>query len=225
MTLRPNILSVVALLWIAMIAALLLSDASSQPVSAMQSSAAEVFQTQPAASNPNRAAGSDQPDLSSVPVVEAIPVTPTPAPLPELDPDDPQLVIAPYTTYIVTQGMHGFSYGHAAVDLAAGKGAEILSPINGAVTQLFTDYLGNPTLVIENDVYQVLLMHGDYTVAVGQQLHAGDLVGYESNNGNTIDWAGRSCRGRNCGYHSHLNIFDKRTGENTNPLSLISPSQ
>ena len=50
---------------------------------------------------------------------------------------------------------------------------------------------------------------------------AGQVIGSESNQGNTVDWWGRSCRGRDCGYHTHLNIFDKRIGSNVNPLGLI----
>jgi murein DD-endopeptidase MepM/ murein hydrolase activator NlpD len=132
-------------------------------------------------------------------------------------------VAAPYENYTVTQGPHGFSYDHMAVDLAAGKGTEILSPINGVVTGRYVDPYGNPTLVIENDFYQVTLLHGKYTVSVGDRLRLGQSVGRESNQGYTTDMQGRSCRGRKkCGYHTHLNIFDKRLQSNVNPLDLIS---
>ena len=128
---------------------------------------------------------------------------------------------APYKEYTLTQGLHGFSYGHAAIDIAAGKGATILSPINAEVTGLYIDQYGNPTLVIENSIYQVTLMHGEYTVHVGEKLEIGQSVGVESNLGYTTDMAGRPCNGRNCGYHTHLNVFDKRTGTNVDPLELI----
>lgn len=206
----------VAAAWIIMIAILLIADASSTASARSTASAEPVYGSggQPAADAlVNRA----------VPVVEPIFITPTPAPAARQD--DPALVVAPYKKYILTQGPHGFSYGHAAIDLTAGQGAVIHSPINGTVTQLFTDEIGNPTLVIENDLYQVLLMHGDYTVSVGEQLSAGQPVGYESNNGNTVDWRGVSCRGRSCGYHTHLNIFDKTSGSNIDPLLLIPLSQ
>jgi murein DD-endopeptidase MepM/ murein hydrolase activator NlpD len=134
---------------------------------------------------------------------------------------DPDRVIAPYESYILTQGPHGQSYGHLAIDLTAGKGAVIRSPIEGAVTALYVDGLGNTTLIIENEHYQVTLMHGIYEVQVGDQLALGQPVGYESNQGNTIDAWGNSCSGRDCGYHTHLNIFDKRLNENVNPLDLI----
>lgn len=128
---------------------------------------------------------------------------------------------APYKKYTITQGLHGFSYGHAAIDIAAGQGAKILSPINGEVTELYVDQYGNPTLVIENDIYRVTMMHGEYTVNFGDQLKLGQKVGRESNLGYTTDMSGQLCAGRNCGYHTHLNVFDKRIGDNVNPLELI----
>lgn len=131
-------------------------------------------------------------------------------------------VAAPYEHYVLTQGLHGYSYGQMAIDLAAGKGAEILSPINGVVTGRYTDQYGNPTLVIENDFYTVTLLHGKYTVSVGDRLSLGQPVGQESNQGYTADSHGRLCQGRKgCGYHTHLNIFDKHLQSNVNPLDLI----
>jgi murein DD-endopeptidase MepM/ murein hydrolase activator NlpD len=136
---------------------------------------------------------------------------------------DASSVVAPYDQYTLTQGPHGFSYGHMAIDIAAGKGAVIKSPIQGYVVALFTDQYGNPTLVVENEIYQVTMLHGKFKVAVGDQIELGQMVGRESNLGYTIDMQGRSCRDRNCGYHTHLNIFDKRIGSNINPLSVIEP--
>jgi hypothetical protein len=52
----------------------------------------------------------------------------------------------------------------------------------------------------------------------------GQIVGNESNIGYTTDWQGNPCAGRDCGYHTHLNVFDKRLGENVNPLDLINSS-
>ncbi len=134
---------------------------------------------------------------------------------------DPDQVVAPYEDYILTQGPHGQSYGHLAIDLTAGKGAVIRSPIEGEVSALFVDNLGNTTLLIENEHYQVTLMHGIYDVQVGEQLRLAQPVGYESNQGYTIDAWGNLCAGRDCGYHTHLNIFDKQLSENVNPLDLI----
>jgi hypothetical protein len=66
----------------------------------------------------------------------------------------------------------------------------------------------------------VTLLHGIYTVAIGDRLKLGQPVGQESNQGNTVDALGNSCRGRDCGYHTHINIFDKILGTNINPLEL-----
>lgn len=131
--------------------------------------------------------------------------------------------VSPYDDYTLTQGLHGFSYGHMAVDIAAGKGATIYSPIHGEVAEFYIDGIGNPTLVIENEVYRITMLHGDYSVQIGENLTAGESVGTESNLGNTTDMQGNSCRNRDCGYHTHLNVFDKRIGTNINPLDLLEP--
>lgn len=146
------------------------------------------------------------------------PVAATPAP-DLLDPNN--TLVFPYDDYVLTQGPHGYSYGHMAIDISAGNGATIKSPIAGSVTQFYFDGLGNSVLVIENDKYQMTMLHGEYTVEVGDKLRPGDAVGTESNLGNTYDWAGNSCRGRDCGYHTHLNVFDKELGSNVNPLDLF----
>jgi murein DD-endopeptidase MepM/ murein hydrolase activator NlpD len=136
---------------------------------------------------------------------------------------NPEIFVSPYDSYTLTQGPHGFSYGHMAIDIAAGKGSTIYSPIHGKITEMFTDGLGNPVLVIENEIFRVTMLHGVYTVHVGQNIKPGQPVGTESNLGNTTDMQGRSCRNRNCGYHTHLNVFDKRSGTNINPLNLLDP--
>ncbi len=133
----------------------------------------------------------------------------------------PSSIIAPYDNYIITQGIHGLSYGHMAIDIAAGKGETVKSPITGTVTEFFFDAIGNSTLVIENEFYRITMLHGNYSVEIGQELQLGDPIGTEGNLGNTRDMQGRSCRGRDCGYHTHLNVFDKQLGSNINPLELI----
>jgi murein DD-endopeptidase MepM/ murein hydrolase activator NlpD len=135
---------------------------------------------------------------------------------------DQTAIASPYDHAVLTQGSHGASYGQAAIDIAAGKNAIIKSPINGRVSALYVDQYGNTILVIENDVYRVMMYHGNYSVEEGQHVSIGDEVGREWNNGYTVDWNGNLCAGRDCGYHTHLNIFDKRTGENANPLDLIT---
>ena len=134
---------------------------------------------------------------------------------------DPAAIAAPYAHYTVTQGLHGASYGHMAIDIAAGKGKTIKSPINGEISRLYTDRYGNPTLVIENKFYKITLMHGIYNVVVGERVKIGQAIGKESNKGYTTDMQGRPCQQRNCGYHTHLNIFDKRISKNVNPLKLL----
>lgn len=205
---QQAMMSVIVFFWIGMMAVLLYALTSHAPQNPPVGALAANL------SAPRRESTATP---QAVPEVAAIPVQP--------DESDPSKVIAPYPSYTLTQGPHGFSYGQMAIDLTAGKGATIHSPISGVVFQLFTDYLGNPTLIIDNDIYQVTLMHGNYTVETGQHLKIGDPVGTESNNGNTVDWNGISCRGRDCGYHTHLNIFDKRIGQNINPLDVIPPSQ
>ena len=135
---------------------------------------------------------------------------------------DPAAIAAPYDHYTVTQGVHGASYGQMAIDIAAGKGKTIKSPINGEITRLYIDRYGNPTLVIENKFYKVTLMHGIYNVVVGERVKIGQAIGKESNKGYTTDMQGRLCNQRNCGYHTHLNIFDKRLSRNVNPLKLLN---
>jgi len=130
---------------------------------------------------------------------------------------------APYAHYFVTQGLHGFSYGHMAVDISGGKGSEILSPINGEVTAFYIDQSGNTTLILENQVYQVTFLHGLYEVSNGDRLTIGQRIGTESNQGYTLDMQGNPCWGRDCGYHTHLNVFDKRAGQNVDPFTLLQP--
>lgn len=142
-------------------------------------------------------------------------------PSPQLAPVDPSLVIFPYDNYWITQGPHGMSYGHLAIDIAAGKGTVIKSPIQGVITANYIDEYGNTTLVVENERYQVTLLHGDYSAAVGQEVLSGDPIGAESNNGYTTDMQGRLCQGRDCGHHTHLNIYDKTAKQNVNPLDIL----
>ena len=59
---------------------------------------------------------------------------------------------------------------------------------------------------------------------LGEALGAGQPIGTESNIGYTLDMAGNLCAGRDCGYHTHLNVYDKRLGMNIDPLSLIPAS-
>ena len=131
------------------------------------------------------------------------------------------LINLPYDTYFLTQGIHGQDYGHYAIDIAGGNGAAIKSLINGTVSGAGYDQWGNTFIQIENDVYSVLYLHGIYNLIVGEPVSAGQVIGSESNIGYTLDMAGNLCAGRDCGYHTHLNVYDKRLGMNVDPLTLI----
>ena len=132
-------------------------------------------------------------------------------------------IAMPYDTYFLTQGLHGESYGHLAIDIAAGNGSTIDSIINGTVTGTGYDQWSNTYIQIENDIYTALYMHGIYGLAVGDVVAAGQVIGTESNVGYTLDSYDNVCgySGRDCGYHTHLNVFDKRLGLNIDPLTLI----
>lgn len=147
-----------------------------------------------------------------------------PQPVVDEDPPDrPEDIRLPYDSYVLTQGTHGASYGDAAIDLAGGRGVDILSPINGQVILNSYDIYGNSILIIENEVWTVKLLHGEYYPDEGQWVGIGKLVGSESNIGYTVDIYGKSCRGRGCGYHTHMNVVDRRTGKNANLIKLLRP--
>jgi len=160
----------------------------------------------------------DLPKQTETPVPPTVnPATPDP---------DPQVFSMPYEEYDLTAGIHGMEYGHMAVDIAAGAGTEVRSSIDGKVTKVGTELAGpysNTVLVIENEFYSVLYYHGDYNVVEGQEVARGEVVGKESNHGYT------KCEGGlvpgedyGCGYHTHLNVFDKTLGRNVDPTAISS---
>jgi murein DD-endopeptidase MepM/ murein hydrolase activator NlpD len=172
----------------------------------------------PAAHSSPQASGRETAVIGqSSPAVATAPAAPNPLPG-----GDFLTFVAPYTDYRITQGLHGYSYGHMAIDLAAGRGEPVLSPINGSVTASYLDEYGNTTLIIENEIYTITMLHGEYSVRVGDSLSAGQQVGVESNKGYTMDMAGNLCYNREwCGNHTHLNVYDKRLNANVNPLDLF----
>jgi murein DD-endopeptidase MepM/ murein hydrolase activator NlpD len=130
----------------------------------------------------------------------------------------------PYTpgTFVVTQGEHGASYNHAAVDLAGGANTLVIAPINGVVTVNETNDIGNTVLQIEGDGFVAELLHGNWDIAVGTVVSIGDPVGTEANHGYTFDMNGNKCgTGSDCGYHTHFNLVDKTTGQSVYPKELI----
>jgi murein DD-endopeptidase MepM/ murein hydrolase activator NlpD len=151
-----------------------------------------------------------------VPIVAQAEAPQSPAEIP-----DYSEIAAPYDFFTLTQGIHGADYGQMAIDISAGNKMPIKSPIHGEVSAYYVDEFGNPTLVIENPIYQVTLLHGVYSVTAGELVQLGQQIGTESNLGYTVDMQGVPCWGRDCGYHTHLNIFDKRIGVNVDPWALI----
>lgn len=98
--------------------------------------------------------------------------------------------------------LHGLA-GHEGVDIAAGCGATIYSPISGTVTYNGRDgynhvdssgktWPQSTMLVITGDEVEVELLHGDYAPAVGEKVSAGQVVGKENKHG----WAS--------GCHTHI---------------------
>ena len=147
-----------------------------------------------------------------------------PPPVVEDDPPDSlEDIRLPYDDYVLTQGTHGASYGDAAIDIAAGRGADILSPISGQIMLNGYDMYGNSIIVIENEIWSVKLLHGEYYPNEGEWVGLGQMIGSESNTGYTVDIYGNSCRGRRCGYHTHMNVVDRRTGKNANLIKLLHP--
>ena len=138
-------------------------------------------------------------------------------------PDRPEDIRLPYDDYILTQKTHGAAYGDAAIDLSAGPGMDILSPISGQVARNGFDIYGNSILIIENEVWQVKLLHGAFYPAEGDWVGIGNPIGAESNIGYTYDIYGRSCWRRSCGFHTHMNVVDQRTGQNADLMKLLNP--
>ena len=113
--------------------------------------------------------------------------TPVPGPVATPDVSWSLITAPPYDEYFLTQGLHGESYGHLAIDIAAGNGSVIKSIINGTVTATGYDQWGNTFIQIDNDVYTVLYLHGAYSLVAGDAVTAGQPIGTESNIGYTLD--------------------------------------
>lgn len=126
-----------------------------------------------------------------------------------------QVFVPPYEQYSifmevgVVDPIHGQGYPdpQLAIDIGCGRGCEIHSPINGTVVARYTDEYGNTILIIDNGYFRVNLWHGDFSVSAGDQVKAGQPVGYESNIGYTKDLYGVLCNGRTyCGNHTHFAV-------------------
>lgn len=116
---------------------------------------------------------------------------------------------SPYKEAWLTQGIHGCDYGHAAIDMVAVGDTTIYAPITGCVTRNGYDGVGNTVWVIENEQYQVTLLHGVYNVYPPECVKRGFPIGVEAG-------IGRSTKP-----HAHMNVYDEICGCNVNPRLLI----
>lgn len=110
------------------------------------------------------------------------------------------------------------AHGRAGYDLmGGGKDSPIFAPITGEVIYQYYQHNGNPLLIIENDSYRVKLLHGYWNTAEGDRVNQGEIIGYEGNMGLTFR-DGQFCgTGSNCGYHTHIEVWDKI---NNSPVNL-----
>ena len=114
----------------------------------------------------------------------------------------------------ITDGCHPDGWGDfvggypstCAIDLSAGCGASIISPISGDMVAYADDGLriGNTAAIIKGSRYTAFLLHGDY-VASGP-IQQGGLIGHEASHGNSF------------GCHTHISIFDHIEKKWVNPI-------
>jgi murein DD-endopeptidase MepM/ murein hydrolase activator NlpD len=89
-----------------------------------------------------------------------------------------------------------WSHFHTGLDFAAPTGTPIHAVANGVVTSVGYDgAYGNKTVITLDDGTELWFCHqNSYAVDVGQEVHAGDLIGYVGSTGNTT------------GPHLHLEV-------------------
>ncbi len=89
-----------------------------------------------------------------------------------------------------------WSHYHTGLDFAAPTGTPIHAVANGVVTSVGYDgAYGNKTVVTLDDGTELWFCHqNSYAVSVGQEVHAGDLIGYVGSTGNVT------------GPHLHLEV-------------------
>jgi len=131
--------------------------------------------------------------------------------------DEVFIMPEPEGKYVITQDFHN---GNKSIDIAGGKGTVVVSSINGKVTAIFFDGLGNPVIIIENARFRVTILHGAYTAKVGDTVKAGQQIGTESNMGNTWSSGSYCGTGSNCGYHTHIFVWDKTAKAFADPCTL-----
>ncbi len=124
-------------------------------------------------------------------------------------------VILPYASPVqprlVQNGMHGENW--PGRDYATPAGTPLVSPVTGTVIRKGTDsYCGpfgcyNTFVLFEaDDGTQVMLMHGNYTVQVGDRVKQGQSIGSEASNGNSTE------------PHTHISI--KQNGVFIDPVLI-----
>ncbi len=95
-----------------------------------QSQASVALASAPVASTNQSGAGAALPQVmeAAAPAGVGSYVVQSTASLAMFTSEEMELVAAPYSQYTLTQGVHGASYGHAAIDLSAGKGEPVTLP-------------------------------------------------------------------------------------------------
>lgn len=112
-----------------------------------------------------------------------------------------------HTWRVIGNGYHGGGEWPGR-DLSAGEcGVPVFAPIVGTVDKKGVDYLGNTYMVIRQGTVEVMLMHGDYTVNVGDSVTFSTRVGWDASNGFSS------------GCHTHLAIHI--SGRAVDPLPFI----
>lgn len=66
---------------------------------------------------------------------------------------------------------------HDGVDIAAEKGTAVTAAADGAIEEIFTDYLGTSVLINHNGGYKIRYANIDTSLAEGTEVHAGDVIG------------------------------------------------
>lgn len=126
--------------------------------------------------------------------------------------------VLPLVGYTLSAGWGETSYlwstYHTGLDFSAATGAEIVSVAHGVVTETtWDDSYGNLVKVTLDDGIQIWYAHQtSYVVSEGQEVNAGDLIGYVGSTGNTT------------GPHLHLEVrIDDGTedGQDVDPYDAL----
>lgn len=97
------------------------------------------------------------------------------------------VVSLPYHTEAYQTGTKGV-HDNGARDYMtdAGCGAPLFAPLTGTVTEVGVDGMGNTYVRMSDGTNDVLMMHGDYVVGVGDHIQRGQtLIGHENTHGNS----------------------------------------